>query len=95
VFYLTHRVVNGILSDVAVGGLEQGVIYEKSESLGQFVEAEEERGVVGAASGWGDEEVAGFQGDNEHAQKSPLLSVSGGGVFETRVTRRKTSKGMV
>jgi hypothetical protein len=80
VFYLTPRVVNGILSDVAVGGFEQGVIYEKSESVGQFVEAEEERGVVGPASGWGNEEVAGVQGDNEHAEESPLLSECGGGV---------------
>ena len=59
------------------------------------MDAEEDLGVVDTPSGWCDEEVAIVQRDNEYAQKPPLLSECGGGVSETRVTRRKTSKRMV
>jgi hypothetical protein len=58
------------------------------------MEAEEDLGVVDTASRDVDEEVAGFERDNEYTQKSPLLSECGGGVFETRVTRRSVIEGM-
>ena len=63
--------------------------------MARIMDAEEDVGVVNTPSRRGNEEVAGFQRDNEYAQKPPLLSECGGGVSETRVTRRKTSKRMV
>ena len=62
--------------------------------MARVMDAEEDLGVVDTASRRGNEEVAGFQRDNEYAQKPPLLSECGGGVHKARVTRRNTSKRM-
>ena len=51
--------------------------------MARIMDSKEDLGVVDTASRDVDEEVAGFQRDNEYAQKPPLLSECGGGVFET------------
>ena len=45
-----------------------------------LMESAEASGLVDSSPGWGDEEAAIFERDNEYAEEPPLLPIGGGGV---------------